>query len=360
MWANELVWASQMGHPRFRVVPANRVTFEPSLAGLTPLEAFTRVMQRIAARGFLIVVDNHQTVTSTYAAAPGSGDENALWFNDITGFTEAQWLADWRVVAMRAAAFPEVIGYEPRNEVRSDSWTPGGAPNPLNWCWGAPDGGIGADGGPSLHARFDWRYASGHAIATIQPLVRPNAIWFIEALEWGQDLRGPYYCAPWLPDGGVPQNVAYSVHVYGCYTYGLLPDGGSAPVHQLDAVAQRDAYGSFFGYVIDQSWRGAAPVWVSEYGIRRELAVTDSFRTHFVQLCDYLERGSFDHAVFTLTRLYPTDEGRRVNADCMNTARLSTVPWEYERECSTYGFNDTSFTALENDWRLTAMQPLLQ
>uniref|UniRef100_UPI003F860E89 glycoside hydrolase family 5 protein n=1 Tax=Actinosynnema sp. TaxID=1872144 RepID=UPI003F860E89 len=98
-------------------LPAN-----PELRGLTPLGVYDRVVERLTARGFAVILNNH-TGTSRWCCGV---DGNERW---NTARTEAQWQEDWLFMARRYASNKRVVGADLYNEVRRN------ITDDPNWGW---------------------------------------------------------------------------------------------------------------------------------------------------------------------------------------------------------------------------------
>jgi endoglucanase len=117
------------------------------LEGKTPIEVMDVIIQEAERQGLLILLDNHRL-----------NDEriSQLWYGD--GFTEADWLDTWKVLANRYKNQTNVIGADLKNEPHGKA------------SWGTND------------LATDWRLAAergGNAILN----VNPNWLIVVEGVE---------------------------------------------------------------------------------------------------------------------------------------------------------------------------------
>lgn len=89
------------------------------LQGLSGLQVMDRIIDYAGEIGLRIILDHHRS--SAGAGTSGSG----LWYEG--SHTEAQWIADWTMLAARYAGDATVIGADLHNEPYNGSWGGGGA-----------------------------------------------------------------------------------------------------------------------------------------------------------------------------------------------------------------------------------------
>jgi chitinase len=136
-----LPFSSEMLHTT-RGAQRHRLLQESRPAG--PVGAADHGQDRRLCRqlGLKIILDHHRSD----AGAGTSG--NGLWYD--ASHSEAQWIADWKMLATRYAAKPTVIGADLHNEPYNGTWGGGGAndwaaaaerpatrsarPIPTGWC----------------------------------------------------------------------------------------------------------------------------------------------------------------------------------------------------------------------------------
>ncbi|MGD1861876.1 MAG: cellulase family glycosylhydrolase [Leptolyngbyaceae cyanobacterium] len=157
------------------------------LQGKTPLEVMDLVIQEAERQGLWILLDSHRL--NDYRIPE-------LWYGD--GFTEADWIGTWELLAQRYRNQANVIGADLKNE-------PHGAAG-----WGTGD------------RATDWRLAAERAGNAIQAI---NSDWLIvvEGVQnnvpgqqldhwWGGNLEGVKNYPVRLPR---PNKLVYSPHEYG-------------------------------------------------------------------------------------------------------------------------------------------------
>jgi endoglucanase len=159
-----------------------------NLQGKTPLEVMDIIIQEAAKNELLIMLDSHRLNDTTIPE---------LWYGD--GFTEADWIETWKLLAERYKNQSNVVAADLKNEPHGTA------------SWGTGD------------LRFDWRLAAercGNAILAINP----NWLIVVEGVEknvpnqqlsghwWGANLEGVKSFPVRL---NVANKVVYSPHEYG-------------------------------------------------------------------------------------------------------------------------------------------------
>jgi aryl-phospho-beta-D-glucosidase BglC (GH1 family)/cellulase/cellobiase CelA1 len=204
----------------------------PDLQGLTALQIMDKIVAYAGEIGLRIILDHHRN-----DSGPGPSP-NGLWYDGQ--HSEAEWIADWQMLAGRYAGDPTVIGADLHNE-------------PYNGTWGG--------GGPN-----DWAAAAeraGNAIGA----VNPNWLIFVEGVAsyqgtpywWGGNLMG---VRDRPIDLVVDNKLVYSAHDY---PNSVWPQpwfqGGDFPAN-LPAK-----FDQMWGYIYKE---GIAPVFIGEFGTRLE------------------------------------------------------------------------------------------
>jgi aryl-phospho-beta-D-glucosidase BglC (GH1 family) len=200
----------------------------PDLQGLSALQIMDKIVAYAGQIGLRIILDHHRSDSGAGTSA------NGLWY-DAT-HSDAQWVADWQMLAQRYAGNPTVIGADLHNE-------------PYNGTWGG--------GGPN-----DWAAAAeraGNAIGA----VNPNWLIFVEGVGtyqgqsywWGGNLMGVKDRPIEL---NVPNKLVYSAHDYpdSVYAQSWFQD----PSYPANLPAKFD---QMWGYIYRQD---IAPVWLGEFG----------------------------------------------------------------------------------------------
>lgn len=219
----------------------------PDLAGLDGLAILDRVADYADTIGLRIVLDYHR-------GSPGGGpNENGLWYGD--GRTEADVIAEWRLMAERYRDKPAVIGADLMNEPHMATW--------------------GAAGG----AATDWAAAAGR-IGNAVLEVAPDWLVIVEGISnyhgdkywWGGNLQG-VASDPVRLD--VPGRLVYSPHDY--------PPSVAAQPWFADGTPLPEVWHKNWGYLVEE---GVAPVLLGEWGSR--LATAEDL-AWAAQLSAYLE-----------------------------------------------------------------------
>jgi aryl-phospho-beta-D-glucosidase BglC (GH1 family) len=204
----------------------------PDLQYLTGLEIMDKIVAYADAIGLRIILDHHRSDAGAGASA------NGLWYD--AQHSEAQWIADWQMLATRYASNPSVIGADLHNE-------------PYNGTWGG--------GGPT-----DWAAAAeraGNAIGQVNPgwliLVEGVGTYQGSSYWWGGNLMGVKDRPIQLDQ---PGKLVYSAHDYPNSVY--AQPWFQAPDFAKDLPAKFD---QMWGYIYKQ---GIAPVLIGEFGSKLE------------------------------------------------------------------------------------------
>ncbi|MBW4692547.1 MAG: cellulase family glycosylhydrolase [Lyngbya sp. HA4199-MV5] len=158
------------------------------LQGKTPLEAMDVIIQEAQRQGLMILLDSHRLNNQRIPE---------LWYGD--GFTEADWIDTWKLLATRYQKQPNVIGADLKNEPHGRA------------SWGTND------------QATDWRLAAeraGNAVLAIAP----HWLIVVEGVEKnvpGQQLSGHWQGGNLEGAGrypvrlNKPRQLVYSPHEYG-------------------------------------------------------------------------------------------------------------------------------------------------
>ncbi|MBB4682892.1 glycoside hydrolase family 5 protein [Amycolatopsis jiangsuensis] len=257
-------------------LPAN-----PQLHGLTPLEVYDRVVDRLTARGFAVILNNH-TTTSRWCCGL---DGNERW---DTAQTEQQWQDDWLFMARRYASNKRVVGADLYNEVRRNALEDPG--------WGTGNGA-------------DWQRASQQVADRILAEANPDLLIIVEGINWtGLPVDGLPHGRPTLEPARTLSHtlvesgkLVYSAHFYG-YTgpnhSGATGVGETHDPRYRDLSPQelRDVlYRQAFFVSAETGKHYTAPLWISEFGEGR--GTTDAAsRAWFENFADYLAETDTDFA----------------------------------------------------------------
>ncbi|MBD2101695.1 cellulase family glycosylhydrolase [Leptolyngbya sp. FACHB-261] len=232
------------------------------LESKTPLEVMDLIVQEAGRQGLLILLDSHRLNNQSIPE---------LWYGD--GFTEADWIDTWKMLANRYKDQPNIIGADLKNEPHGRA------------SWGTND--------PAT----DWRLAAeraGNAILAINP----NWLILVEGVEnnvpgqklvhWqGGNLEGVKRYPVRL---SVPRKLVYSPHEYGPGVYNHAWFSDSAFPRNL-----LSRWETGFHYIASQN---IAPIWIGEFGGRQ---VDDSSKEGVwqQQLVDYIAQKKLSFTYWT-------------------------------------------------------------
>ncbi|MCB8875308.1 cellulase family glycosylhydrolase [Acidisoma silvae] len=204
-------------------------TLNPDLAGLNGLGIMDKIVAYANQIGLKIILDDHRS-------AAGSGpNDNGLWYDN--GYTAAQWISTWQMLAQHYAGNSAVIGADLLDE-------PHGAAT-----WG--------DGSAN-----DWAAAATQAGDAIQA-VNPNWLIMVEGIQtysgqstwWGGNLMGVASHPITLTD---PGKLVYSPHDYPASVYDQSWFNAANYPNNLTSV-----WDQYWGYIYKD---GIAPVFLGEFG----------------------------------------------------------------------------------------------
>lgn len=287
-----LPFANQMIHDTTPVpdLPAN-----PDLHGRTPLQVYDKVVERLTARGFAVILNNH-TTTSRWCCGL---DGNERW---NTSQSEQQWQEDWLFMARRYAANKRVVGADLYNEVRRNTF------DDPNWGWGN---------------NTDWQRASQQLGDRILTEANPDLLIIVEGINWtGLPVDGLPHGRPTLEpvrtlshtlvDSG---KLVYSAHFYG-YTgpnhSGATGVGETHDPRYQDLTPQelRDVlYRQAFFVSAETGQHFTAPLWISEFGVGGRNNTDEKSRAWFETFVDYLVQTDTDFAYWPMVGFRESDNG---------------------------------------------------
>ncbi|MBN6040083.1 glycoside hydrolase family 5 protein [Amycolatopsis sp. 195334CR] len=257
-------------------LPAN-----PELRGLTPLRVYDRVVERLTARGFAVILNNH-TTTSRWCCGV---DGNERW---NTAQTEQQWQDDWLFLARRYASNKRVVGADLYNEVRRNVL------DDPNWGWGNG---------------HDWQRASEQLAQRLLTEANPDLLIVVEGINWtGLPVDGFPHGRPTLEPARTLSHtlidsgkLVYAAHFYG-YTgpnhSGATGIGETSDPRYRDLSPQelRDVlYRQAFFVSAETGKHYTAPLWISEFGEGRHTTDPAS-RAWFENFVSYLAETDTDFA----------------------------------------------------------------
>lgn len=200
----------------------------PDLQGLTAMQVMDKIVAYAGEIGLKIILDHHRNDSGAGASA------NGLWYD--AQHSEAQWIADWQMLAERYANDPTVIGADLHNEPHAGTWGGGG---PTDWAAAAE--------------------RAGNAIGA----VNPNMLIFVEGVAsyqgnnywWGGNLMG---VRDRPIDLDVDNKLVYSAHDYPNSVWPQPWFQGANFAAGLPAK-----FDQMWGYIYKE---GIAPVYIGEFG----------------------------------------------------------------------------------------------
>jgi hypothetical protein len=268
---------------------------DPELRGKTPLQIYDTVVQRLTARGFAVILNNH-TNTSRWCCGV---DGNERW---NTNQTAQQWEEDWLFMARRYASDKRVVGADLYNEVRRTIL------DDPNWGWGN---------------QHDWQLASQRAADRILTEANPDLLIFVEGINWtGIPVDGLPHGRPTLePVRNLSHTLVesgklvYSAHFYG-YTgpnhSGAIGVGETSDPRYQDLSPQelRDVlYRQAFYVAAEAGNHFTAPVWISEFGVGGRDNNDPKSKVWFEAFVDYLIETDADFAYWPLVGFHAARAG---------------------------------------------------
>lgn len=204
------------------------------LEGKTPLEVMDLVVQEAERQGLLIVLDSHRLSDKRIGE---------LWYGD--GFSEADWIDTWRMLAQRYKNQVNIIGADLKNEPHGKA------------SWGTNE------------LATDWRLAAERAGNVISS-INPNWLIIVEGVEnnvpgqklahhwWGGNLEGVKRYPVRLSRRG---KLVYSPHEYGAGVFNKPYFADKAFPNNLLERWEKGFY-----YISRQN---IAPIWIGEFGGRQ-------------------------------------------------------------------------------------------
>ncbi|MDQ3234694.1 MAG: glycoside hydrolase family 5 protein [Pseudobdellovibrionaceae bacterium] len=318
-----LPFSNQMLHAT-NPVPDAAVAANPEFLGLTPLQAFDRVIERLTDRGITVVLNNH-TTSSEWCC---NFDSNGLWHNEGANTyaqSTEQWVQDWLMLAQRYKNNKLVVGADLRNEVRTGKYRNTFLPTLPNWGKGDSN---------------DWHKAATDAGNRILA-INPDLLIIVEGINWtglipliGSGERPHLQPVSDRPVNlNVPNRLVYAAHNYSFTGPNHTGDDKTSPGQtrygQMDEATLRPTMEREFGYVLNHDQYFTAPVWVSEFGAAANESDPAS-RAWFSYLVRYLIDKDLDFAYW---------------------------PFNYEG----YGLVSEDYSRnLDNDWRYEDLSRLVQ
>ncbi|MEP0833144.1 cellulase family glycosylhydrolase [Microcoleus sp. AS-A8] len=204
------------------------------LQGKSPLEVMDAVIQESNRLGLLVLLDSHRLNDQRIPE---------LWYGD--GFTEADWIDTWKMLATRYKNYPNIIGADLKNEPHGRA------------SWG------------TNNQETDWRLAAeraGNAILAINP----NWLIVVEGVE--KNVPGQKLAAHWMGANleGVEKfpvrlsksnKLVYSPHEYGAGVYNQPWFNEPSFPNNLES-----RWETGWNYI---ATKGTAPILIGEFGGRQ-------------------------------------------------------------------------------------------
>ncbi|WP_091295677.1 glycoside hydrolase family 5 protein [Amycolatopsis xylanica] len=285
-----LPFSNQMIHDSAPVpdLPAN-----PGLRGKTPLQVYDAVVDRLTARGFAVILNNHTTTSKWCCGVDG----NERW---NTSQDERTWQDDWVFMARRYAANKRVVGADLYNEVRRNVL------DDPNWGWGN---------------NTDWQRASQQAGDRILAEANRDLLIIVEGINWtGIPVDGFPHGRPTLEPARTLSHtlidsgkLVYAAHFYG-YTgpnhSGATGVGETSDPRYQDLSPQelRDVlYRQAFFVSAETGAHFTAPLWISEFGAGRSSDA--KARDWFERFVDYLVETDADFAYWPMVGFHTNGSG---------------------------------------------------
>ena len=229
---------------------ANGVAANTALVGQTALADLDTIISYAGSIGLRVILDNHRS------EAGSSNEASGLWYTST--YTQANWLADWQMLATRYSASqftfngnPTVIGVDLRNEPHSSGSS--------GSCW---TGDTATNGCPVTLTSQNWPVAAAAAGDAVLA-INPHLLVFVEGTDcyngvcgWqGGNLLGVASHPVTL---SVPNQLVYSAHDYGPNLFQQAWFNSSTTPASLGAI-----WAQYWGYI---STNGSAPIWLGEFG----------------------------------------------------------------------------------------------
>jgi aryl-phospho-beta-D-glucosidase BglC (GH1 family) len=278
-------------------------SLNPDLTGLSGLSLMDQIVNYAGQIGLKVILDDHRS------AAGNGPNADGLWYDG--GFTQANWLSTWSMLAQHYAGNSAVIGADLSNEPSAATWGDGSA--------------------------TDWQAAATLGGNTVLA-ANPNWLVFVEGTE---DYQGTYSWAGENLMGvaahpvalSVADKLVYSIHDYPASVYPQPWFSASDYPNNLPSI-----WNKFFGYIVTQN---IAPVFVGEYGTQLQ---SPSDQQWLSSLVTYMDGGDAAHG------------GPSVAAGQQG---LSWAYWSWNPDSGDTG------GILQNDWstvnqaKLTAIAPAM-
>jgi len=230
----------------------------PTLEGKTTLQVMDAVIARAKLYGLNVILDRHR---------PSSAAQSALWYT--AAYSEAKWIADWKMLAARYKSDSTVIGFDLHNEPHGKA------------CWGCGKKSV------------DWRAAATRAGNAVLK-VNSHLLIIVEGVDkqsstsytwWGGALAAVAKKPVKLHVG---HRVVYSPHDYPASVYRQTWFTAKNYPNNLTTMWKKN-----WGYLAQ---KGIAPVLLGEFGTKLE---TTSDKKWLSKLVGYLKKTKISFAYWS-------------------------------------------------------------
>ena len=228
------------------------------LIGKTPLQAMDEIIAEAGRQGLYVILDNHSTTNDSY--------QHPFWYGN--GYTEADWISTWTMLARRYVGATNVIAADLKNEPHGKV-----SENGANWGEGGPNDWHAA----ATRAGNAVLAAAPHWLILVEGIERPVPGGTLEQNWWGGNLEGVKTKPVVL---NVPNRVVYSPHEYGPGVF--AQPWFNDPSTMAAKLNERWAAG--WGFIVDQN---IAPVLIGEFGAK-DFTTGSTEGKWMNQLIDYM------------------------------------------------------------------------
>ena len=268
-----------------------------SKQGAHPLTLLDDIVAQAKADNLMIILDNHFSkarnatdVANHHAKRHGDSSHQTLpaqhcwsttgcplWYGD--GYSQAQWLSDWKALTHRYLSDPNVIGFDLRNEPHTNwlgigwnlrTYLSGGA------TWGKCTKSLCGKLSSLWNPITDWAAAATKAGNTLLSL-NPHLLMFVEGTQlypdpkvksgaepywWGSILKG-------VAGDPIHFNVAHQL-VYSPHEWGPWKCCGDETVKEFGSKTTEQSLWQVFdnnwGYILNSTNPAVqAPIWLGEF-----------------------------------------------------------------------------------------------
>lgn len=267
---------SGVGAAAMQSVYTNAVAQNPFLSTATTLSTFGAVISSLGSHNVKVILDNHVSKAQWCCnLTDGNG-----WWDQAAGYNAANsryfnttnWLSGLTAMAKWAAGYSNVIGMSLRNELRAI---------PL-----LQDGNSNAD----------WYTYVGKGANAIHT-ANPNLLIAIGGVNSATD--SSFLRSNPLNTASFAGKVVWEFHSYS-FTVGF--DTGSCTIYQLQL-------GAAAGFLLTQGQSYTGPLWLSEFGVGQNGALSSGDQAYLTCLVSYMEGNDADWSIWAIQGDYYVREG---------------------------------------------------